>query len=447
MKLQLITELSQRTAHSVTRNPVNWTSFLKTAAWNYKYPFQDQLLIYAQRPDATACAPIEIWNRKLGRWVNRGAKGIALIDDSGSRLSLRHVFDVSDTNSRYNRPPVLWSMQDRYAEAVTETLENSFGDLKNKSDIPAALVSAAFNAVEDNYADYLSDLMYCRENSFLEELDGLNVEVIFKDALRSSVAYMLLVRCGCPADKLFTSEDFQGVVNFNTIDTISRLGAAASDISEMLLREIEATVKDLQKTERKQIRTVAKNQSEEHNESRKDERDGEMELTTQCRAIIDADLALPEEETHIGKYGMLRKTYLKTTGRDVRLPDAVGQADGAPGGDRPDGEGTDRENRRQALTSNPRRTKRPTRWAGREHEQLRHSAEKRYWRSWCTANPFPHRRAANRINKTGGGRKFLRFFYFPGGNRPCALQGYRLSGRQIPCLPALPGAAYSKGNH
>ena len=354
-KLQLITELSQRTAHSVTRNPADWTSFLKTAAWNYKYPFQDQLLIYAQRPDATACAPIEIWNRKFGRWVNRGAKGIALIDDSGSRLNLRHVFDISDTNSRYNRPPVLWSMQDRYAEAVTETLENSFGDLKDKSDISSALVSAAFNAVEDNYADYLSDLMYCRENSFLEELDGLNVEVIFKAALRSSVAYMLLVRCGYPADNFFSFEDFQGVVNFNTIDTVSRLGAAASDISEMLLREIEATVKDLQKTERKQIRTVAKNQGAGHNESRKDERDGEhgTDLHNAGRLPDTRPDAAGGRNAHRQVWDVAQNISEKPPERDVRQPDAVGQADGAPRGDRPDGEGTYRKNHGEAPHEQP----------------------------------------------------------------------------------------------
>lgn len=148
-KLQLITELSERTIHAAVKNPVNWTAFLKTAAWNYKYPFQDQLLIYAQRPNATACAEIDLWNQKLGRWVNRGAKGIALLDDSGSRLALRHVFDVSDTNSRQNRPITLWTLQDRYAGAVAETLENTFGELDDKSELPAALVSAARNAVDD----------------------------------------------------------------------------------------------------------------------------------------------------------------------------------------------------------------------------------------------------------------------------------------------------------
>lgn len=159
-KLQLITELSERTAHSVIKSAVNWTSFLKTAAWNYKYPFHDQLLIFAQRPDATACAPMEIWNEKLGRWVNKGAKGIALIDDSGSRFSLRHVFDVSDTNGRFNRPIAIWAMKDEYEDNVIETLENAFGELKDKDDIPTALILTATNAVHDNYSDYLSDLMY-----------------------------------------------------------------------------------------------------------------------------------------------------------------------------------------------------------------------------------------------------------------------------------------------
>jgi hypothetical protein len=257
-KLQLITELSQTIARSITRNYVNWTSFLKTAAWNYKYPFQDQLLIYAQRPEATACAPIEIWNQKLGRWVNRGAKGIALINDSGDRLSLRHVFDVSDTNSRNNRPSILWTMRDRYAETVTETLENAFGGLEDKSSLPAALFSAAHNAVEDNFTDYLPDLLSFRENSYLEELDDLNVEIYFKNALKSSVAYMLLVRCGCNADQYLTLEDFQDVANFNTLDTVSRLGTAASDISEMLLREIETTVKELQITEKNKTAPLQK---------------------------------------------------------------------------------------------------------------------------------------------------------------------------------------------
>ena len=345
-KLQLITELSERTARSVTRNPANWTSFLKTAAWNYKYPFHDQLLIYAQRPDATACAPIELWNQKLGRWVNKGAKGIALINDSGSRLSLRHVFDASDTNSRDNRPVMLWTVQDGYTEAITETLESTFGELEGKQDMASALIFAARNAVEDNFPDYLSELMDCREDSFLEELDGLNVEVIFKDALKSSVAYMLLVRCGCNADKHLGLEDFRIVYNFNTLDTVSRLGAATRDISEMILREIGATARELQKAEKGQARTFAKNQETGHNESRKynSERIGGhgTDLHDTGRLSDTRPGVAGGRDAHRQVWDVAQNIPEKPQERDVRQPDAVGQAGQPPVGDRPGGEGAHR---------------------------------------------------------------------------------------------------------
>lgn len=356
-KLQLITELSLRTAHNITKNHVNWTSFLKTAAWNYKYPFQAQLLIYAQRPDATACAEIELWN-KLGRWVNKGAKGIALIDDGGSRLRLRHVFDVSDTNSRYNRPIVLWTIQDKYNEAVTETLENTFGELENKNNMSSALITAAHNAVDDNFTDYLPDLLSFREDSFLEELDDLNVEVFFRDALKSSVAYMLLVRCGYNADEYLTFENFQRVVNFNTLDAAFRLGAAASDISEMLLREIEATVKDLQKTERKQSRTFAKNQNARDNESVKDndERTGEhgTDLYDTGRLSDTRPDPAGGRNPHRQIWDVAQNIPEKPQERNVRQPDAVGQADEPPVGDRPNGEGARRTDYGAASGDRPR---------------------------------------------------------------------------------------------
>ncbi|WP_034379000.1 DEAD/DEAH box helicase family protein [Dehalobacter sp. UNSWDHB] len=359
-KFRLITELSQTTARSITRNHVNWSSFLKTAAWNYKYPFQDQLLIYAQRPGATACAPIEVWNEKLGRWVNRGAKGIALIEDSGGRLSLRHVFDVSDTNSRFNRPVILWEMKDRYAETVTETLENSFGDLDDKSNLPVALVSAAHNAVEDNFTDYLPELLSFRENSFLEELDDLNVEIFFRNALKSSVAYMLLVRCGCNADQYLTLEDFQDVANFNTLDTVSRLGTATSDISEMLLREIETTVKELQIAEKKQNRTIAKIQDVPHNESVKHaqepERIGEYgtDLHPTGRLPDTQPDAAGGSNAHRQVWDVAQDISEKPQKRDVRQPDAVWQAEQPPGGDRLDGEGAHRTDYGEALAEKSR---------------------------------------------------------------------------------------------
>ena len=351
-KLQLITELSESTARNVTRNPVNWTSFLKTAAWNYKYPFQDKLLIYAQRPDATACASIELWNQKLGRWVNKGARGIALIDDSESRSALRHVFDVSDTNSRYNRPITLWAMRDGYEDAVTETLENAFGEPENRSDYPSALISAANNAVDDNFMDYLPDLLFFREGSFLEELDDLNVKAFFKIALKSSVSYMLLVRCGYNADEYLTFEDFQSTVNFNTLDTVSQLGAAASDISEMLLRQIEATVKELQIADKKQLRTFAKNEDVPHNESRnQDEGNGEhgTDLYAEGRLSDTRPDVAGGRNTYRQVWDVAQNIPEKPPERDVREPDAIWKSERPPIGDRPDSTGTRRADHGEAL--------------------------------------------------------------------------------------------------
>ena len=357
-KLQLITKLSERTARSVTRSHANWISFLKTAAWSYKYRFQDQLLIYVQRPDATACASIEVWNEKLGRWVNKGAKGIALIEDSGGRLRLRHVFDVSDTNSRYNRPVPLWEMRDGYAEAVTESLENTFGELDERSSLPYALLSAAVNAVDDNFTDYLPELLSFREGSFLEELDDLNVEVFFKDALKSSVAYLLLTRCGCNADQYLRFEDFQSVPNFNTLDTVSRLGAATSDIAEMLLREIEATVKDMQKAERNQSRTFAKNRGAAHNKGVKpiDGRSGEHGTDLHAAGRLSDTRPDPagRRNEHRQIWDVAQNIPEKPPERDVRQPDAVGRPEQPPGGDRPDGAGARRADHGTTPGKEPR---------------------------------------------------------------------------------------------
>jgi len=345
-KLQLITELSERTAISITKKPDSWTGFLRTAAWNYKYPFQDQLLIYAQRPDATACATIELWNQKLGRWVNKGAKGIALIDDSGSRLILRHVFDLSDTNSRYDRPVMFWSMQEKYEETVVETLENTFGELEEKQDMADAIFSAVRNAVEDNFPDYLSDLMGCLENSFLEELDELNVEVSFREALKSSISYMVLVRCGYNADELLNSEDFLNVFSFNTLDTVSRLGAAVSDISEMLLRDIEVTVKELQREEKNKNRTFAKTQEKEQDKNRiqRNER-----MDEHGADLLDPErLSDPRPDASGGgnAYREIRDAAQDLSEEppkgNVRQPDAVGQAEQPSFGHRPDSEGAHR---------------------------------------------------------------------------------------------------------
>ena len=246
-KFQLITELYDQTVQSVTDSYQSWTGFLRAACYNYKCPFDDQILIYAQRPDATAVLEMERWNRQFGRWVNRGAKSIAVFGDDGQNC-LKLYFDVSDTHaSRFARPLPIWTMHPAFEPEVIETLEATFGNLAEKENLADAVRSACHNAVADNITDYLQDLRDCREDSLLEELDDLNLEVFYRDALEVSVAYMLMTRLGLPADEYFSPDEFAHVYEFNTPTTINALGIATSDIAEMGLREISRTVMQAQR--------------------------------------------------------------------------------------------------------------------------------------------------------------------------------------------------------
>ena len=246
-KFQLITELYDQTVQSVTGSYQSWTGFLRAACYNYKCPFDDQILIYAQRPDATAVLEMERWNRQFGRWVNRGAKSIAVFGDDGQNC-LKLYFDVSDTHaSRFARPLPIWTMHPAFEPEVIETLEATFGNLAEKENLADAVRSACHSAVADNITDYLQDLRDCREDSLLEELDDLNLEVFYRDALEVSVAYMLLTRLGLPADDYFSPDEFAHVYEFNTPPTINALGIATSDIAEMGLREISRTVMQAQR--------------------------------------------------------------------------------------------------------------------------------------------------------------------------------------------------------
>lgn len=246
-KFQFITELYDQTVRSVTSSYKSWTGFLRAACYNYKCPFDDQILIYAQRPDATAVLEMERWNRQFGRWVNRGAKSIAVFGDDGQNC-LKLYFDVSDTHaSRFARPLPIWTMHPAFEPEVIETLEATFGNLSEKENLADAVRSACHNAVADNITDYLQDLRECREDSLLEELDDLSLEVFYRDALEVSVAYMLLTRLGLRADDYFSPDEFAHVYEFNTPPTINALGIATSDIAEMGLREISRTVMQAQR--------------------------------------------------------------------------------------------------------------------------------------------------------------------------------------------------------
>ena len=268
-KYEIITELYHRTQASVTA-PKAWQEFLASACRNYRLSFDEQLLVYAQRPDATAVLEIERWNKQFGRWVNRGATGIAVFDgEHNGRSRLKYYFDISDTHgSRFARAVPIWSMQPEYESEVIEALENSFGELSEKQDLAAALLSAAKNAVEDNMTDYLSELHYYKENSFLEELDDLNVEVTYRNALQNSIGYMLLSRCGIDPGEYFSDDDFRCVLDFNTPETLNALGTATGDISQMCLSEISRTVMSLQRQSRGKNRTFAVDPENEYPISR-----------------------------------------------------------------------------------------------------------------------------------------------------------------------------------
>jgi len=251
-----LTELYRETQRKVTA-PSEWQAFLASACRNYRLTFDEQLLVYAQRPDATAVLEIERWNRQFGRWVNRGANGIAVFDgEHTGKPRLKYYFDISDTHeARFPRPVPIWTVREEYAPDIIETLENSFGELEHKEDLGAALLSAAKNAVEDNMPDYLSELKSLTEGSFLEELDGLNLEVEYRRAVQNSIGYMLLVRCGLDPSEYFEDEDFRDVTDFNTPQTLNALGVAAGDISQMCLSAISRTALALQRQPKKENRT------------------------------------------------------------------------------------------------------------------------------------------------------------------------------------------------
>ena len=251
-KYDLISEMYRRTAHAVVSDVQNWQAFLRCACRNYRLRFDEQLLIYAQRPDATAVLEIERWNDKFGRWVNRGAKGIAVFEDADrSRQRLIHYFDISDTHeSRYSRPVPIWDMKPEYTDDVIESLENTFGELENKDSLADAVMSAAKNAVEDNIPDYLSDLMYAADDSFLYGLSEDMITSMYRKAVTNSVAYMMMTRLGIDTEPYFETEDFSVITNFNTPEALNALGIAASDIAEMGLGEISRTILALDRKNR-----------------------------------------------------------------------------------------------------------------------------------------------------------------------------------------------------
>jgi len=269
-KFDLISELYERTCFAVTDNPVNWQSFLKTAGRNFRLRFDEQLLIYAQRPDATAVLEIERWNGTFGRWVNRGAKGIAVFEDADrSRQRLIHYFDISDTHeSRYSRPVPIWEMRPEYEAEVIETLENTFGAVNDTTSIENVVKESISNAVEDNIADYISDFMSLGAGSDIEYLSADEANVLYLELVRNSVSYMVMARLGLNADKVYSPDDFAGISSFNSQEVLNAVGIATSDIAEMALLPVSRTISTLSK----ENRIIDEQGQSEYNKDIKDER-------------------------------------------------------------------------------------------------------------------------------------------------------------------------------
>ena len=289
-KYDLISELYNRTCKTVVSNPQNWQAFLASACRNYKLRYDEQLLVYAQRPDATAVLEIEQWNKIFGRWVNRGARGIAVFaDENRSRQRLTHYFDISDTHeSRYSRTVPIWDMRQEYEADVIETLESTFGEIENKSSLAEAIMGAARNAAEDNIPDYLQDLYYATEGSSFEEVEEDIVAFIYKNVVTNSVAYMMMSRLGVDTDGYFELDDFRDVTNFNTQETLNALGFATSDIAEMGLTEISKTITALNR----QNRIIV---GQERNEYNKVENNDERSLDNERTDLHDGGRLQPSE--------------------------------------------------------------------------------------------------------------------------------------------------------
>ena len=263
-KLRNAVELLQATVSELTLTEANWRSFLGTASMNYKYSFANQVLIYAQRPEATACASIDFWNKRYKRWVKKNSKGIAILDDSGADLKLRYVFDVADTHCYHDETFKLWQVQEEYQESVIESLANNFGEISHL-DFRQNIGQIAENLAVANEADYLAELLEAKENSSLAMLDEIETQEALHQTLKNSVEFMLLNRAGMADEEYKSSVNFPYLTYFNTLDTVTILGTAVSEIAQTGLRDMERTVKDLEK-QAKEMQFFAKSAQIRDNE-------------------------------------------------------------------------------------------------------------------------------------------------------------------------------------
>ena len=374
-KLQYVSQLADQTAKAVTRNAHGWKSYLTTASRLYKYSFDEQLLIYAQRPDATACASMELWNEDMRRWVKAGSKGIALINKDGIRPRLTYVFDVADTRPvRGARMPYLWELKDEHHAAVLDTLVKRYGETENQ-DIGQALMEQAKHAVEEVYPELLADLAYDTQGSLLEELDDLNLEVRFRNLLTASVQYTLLTRCGLNAADYLDDEDFDGISEFSTPAVLHHLGSAASEVSMNMLLEVKKGIRQAEKEkaqnrQKNREKTLAKEPVIGYTKGKEEfstlKYESEERSIENGRTGIQEDGRLPDsrpDDGRGGRDGGNAAGQVRTDAADLSPGTAQGTvhldasdraAGSPPAGDRPAGTGTDRPDRGGLKETEPR---------------------------------------------------------------------------------------------
>lgn len=341
-KLHIMSELAAQTTRQLAQSVDNWKSFLNSAAWLYKYPFHEQVLIHAQRPDATACAPMQLWNSRFGRWINKDAKGIAVIDDSGDKPRLKYLFDVSDTNARRNAPFRLWHIKPEYEVQVIKELQNAFGETGSGSEsLSDTILGAVINAVSDNYTDYCNDFLEAATDGVFADMDSEERTAAFILQLVTGVSHIALVRLGIEPSSVLSEDDYAGILQFNSPGAINQLGAAVSDISEMVLRQIERSVRSISRQQRGTLAKPSNTLQNEADEAERSDDDGNQ--LQQKRGLPDSQHSNGQSEPR--EYRQIRETAEEVPEREservLQHSDSDERPDGAPDRNQQAGEGTD----------------------------------------------------------------------------------------------------------
>lgn len=341
-KLHIMSELTAQTTQQLAQSVDSWKSFLNSAAWLYKYPFHEQVLIHAQRPDATACASMQLWNSRFGRWVNKDAKGIAVIDDNGDKPRLKYLFDVSDTNARHNAPFQLWHIKPEYEAQVIKDLQNAFGETGSGSEsLSDTMLGTAINAVSNHYSDYCNDFLEAATDGVFADMDDDERTAAFILQLVTGVSHIALVRLGIEPSSVLSEDDYAGILQFNSTATINQLGAAVSDISELVLRQIERSVRSISRQQRGTLAKPSNTLQNEADEAERSDDDGNQ--LQQKRGLPDSQHSNGQPEPR--EHRQIRETAEEVPEREservLQHADSDERPDGAPDRNQQAGEGTD----------------------------------------------------------------------------------------------------------